>query len=53
MSARRCVLATSPDVVGVTGEYFEKDTVAKLNPEALDEAVVERLWNLSEEAVGL
>ena len=54
VGAKRVIyLATSPDVVGVTGEYFEKDTVAKLNPETLDEAVVERLWNLSEEAVGL
>ena len=46
-------LATSSEVAGVTGEYFDKDRIAASNPKALDEQTAERLWQLSQQAVGL
>jgi NAD(P)-dependent dehydrogenase (short-subunit alcohol dehydrogenase family) len=45
-------LATSPEVEGITGKYFEKQTAIASSPASRDEAAARRLWQLSEELVG-
>jgi len=47
-------LATSPEVAGLSGGYYVKCRLAELQtrPEAVTDAVAERLWNVSEELVG-
>jgi retinol dehydrogenase-12 len=49
----RCSLhvATDPSLEGVSGRYFEKSREAPPARAALDEALQERLWALSEELV--
>jgi NAD(P)-dependent dehydrogenase (short-subunit alcohol dehydrogenase family) len=42
-------LATSPDVEGVTGKYFDKSREKKSIPESYDLAIAKRLWEVSEE----
>jgi NAD(P)-dependent dehydrogenase (short-subunit alcohol dehydrogenase family) len=42
-------LATSPQVEGVSGKYFDKKQVAKQNPAATDIAAQEKLWQISEQ----
>jgi NAD(P)-dependent dehydrogenase (short-subunit alcohol dehydrogenase family) len=46
-------LATSPEVKGVTGEYFHKKKPVHPSPQAQDDAVARRLWEVSEEFTGL
>jgi len=46
-------LATSPDVANVSGKYFEKKKPIKPNRAAEDDAIVERLWKVSEQLTGL
>ncbi len=46
-------LATSPEVEGVSGEYFVKCKVARSSAESYDEAAAKRLWEVSDELVGL
>jgi len=46
-------LATSPDVEGVSGEYFIKCKVARSSAASYDEAAAKRLWEVSDELVGL
>ncbi len=46
-------LASSPDVAGVTGEYFVRSKKAKASAAALDDESARRLWEVSEELVGL
>jgi len=46
-------LATSPELDGVTGKYFEKLRAVDPAPLALDEALAKRLWDVSEKLVGL
>jgi NAD(P)-dependent dehydrogenase (short-subunit alcohol dehydrogenase family) len=46
-------LASSPDVEGVTGHYFEKRRRIEPNSIARDPAVARRLWELSESMTGL
>jgi NAD(P)-dependent dehydrogenase (short-subunit alcohol dehydrogenase family) len=46
-------LASAPEVEGVTGRYFEKCREARCSAEARDRAVARRLWEVSEELVGL
>jgi NAD(P)-dependent dehydrogenase (short-subunit alcohol dehydrogenase family) len=46
-------LASSPDVDGVTGQYFYKRAIAKTSSHGRDEAAAKRLWDVSEELVGL
>ena len=41
-------LATSPQVAGITGQYFANKKVARANRVAYDEEAQERLWQLSE-----
>jgi len=44
-------LASSPEVAGVTGQYFDNERVARPTPQALDDAAAARLWAISEEYV--
>ena len=44
-------LAMSPEVDGVTGEYFDGLRPARLKPHALDETAARRLWAASEDLV--
>ncbi|MEE9466110.1 MAG: SDR family oxidoreductase [Candidatus Neomarinimicrobiota bacterium] len=46
-------LATSPEVEGVTGKYFEKMKVRKSSAASYDTAVARRLWQVSAELTGL
>jgi NAD(P)-dependent dehydrogenase (short-subunit alcohol dehydrogenase family) len=46
-------LASSPEVEGVTGQYFYKRQLTKTSPYASDEAAQRRLWEISEQLVGL
>lgn len=45
-------LATSPEVAGVSGEYFENQKIAK-PASSFDPARTGELWNISERLVGL
>ena len=46
-------LASSPDVDGITGQYFYKGRVVKPSDAALDDAAAARLWNVSEQLTGV
>jgi retinol dehydrogenase-12 len=46
-------LATSPQVQGVTGKYFEDSQVVPADPAADDEATAQGLWRVSMEMTGL
>ncbi|MEO2214652.1 SDR family oxidoreductase [Paenibacillus amylolyticus] len=46
-------LATSPEVVGITGRYFYQQKEQQLKTHAVDDASAERFWTWSEEQVGL
>ncbi len=45
-------LATSADVTGITGRYFDDKKLRKPSPLAMDRGSQERLWTLSERFVG-
>ncbi len=45
-------LASSPEVVSVSGKYFAKKKVKKSSKESYDESVAKRLWRISEELTG-
>lgn len=45
-------LATSPEVEGVSGEYFVKSKATQAAKRAYDETVAKRLWEVSEEMTG-
>jgi retinol dehydrogenase 12 len=42
-------LASSPEVAGVTGQYFVKCRPARSSPQSHDRVAAERLWQVSEE----
>ena len=42
-------LASSPDVEGVTGRYFQRRHAARSSRASYDVAAQERLWQISEE----
>ena len=44
-------LATSPEVVRVTGKYFDNCTEVAAAAQALDQQLARQLWAWSEEAV--
>lgn len=46
-------LASSPDVANVSGEFFEKKKIEKSSPLSYDEALADRLWDVSTKLVGL
>ena len=46
-------LASSPDVAGVTGEYFKDENPRRPSRAAQDDESARRLWRLSAELTGL
>ena len=46
-------LASSPEVEGVSGQYFDKKKPIKSSQISYDTAVAQKLWQVSEEMVGL
>ncbi len=46
-------LATSPDLAGISGEYFDRTEQSRAKAQAYDPAARRRLWELSERWVGL
>ncbi len=46
-------LASSPDVEGITGKYFEKQQAVRSSPVSYDEAAARQLWQVSAELTGL
>jgi NAD(P)-dependent dehydrogenase (short-subunit alcohol dehydrogenase family) len=52
-AARVVQLATSPELEGVTGKYFEDGAPVLPAPLARDEALARRLWDTSARMVGL
>ncbi len=46
-------LATSPDLEGITGEYFNQTQVDRANIQAYDRQARKKLWQLSEELTKL
>ncbi len=46
-------LATSPEVAGVSGRYFDDRAEVPSSPASRDEALAEGLWRRSEELTGL
>lgn len=44
--------ATAPEMATVTGEYLHKRAPARTAPEARDELIARRLWNVSEDLTG-
>jgi NAD(P)-dependent dehydrogenase (short-subunit alcohol dehydrogenase family) len=46
-------LATSPDVAGVSGQYFTKRQAIRSSPASYDEAAQRRLWEASAQLTGL
>jgi hypothetical protein len=45
-------VATSPDLDGVSGRYFDQVTESEAEPQAYDPEARRRLWELSEELCG-
>jgi NAD(P)-dependent dehydrogenase (short-subunit alcohol dehydrogenase family) len=52
-AATAVYLASSPEMGGVTGEYFQDERPARLSPVALDDDAARRLWEISERMTGL
>lgn len=46
-------LASSPEVEGMTGQYFVKKKAIRSNAESYNEDIAKRLWDISEEMVGI
>jgi NAD(P)-dependent dehydrogenase (short-subunit alcohol dehydrogenase family) len=46
-------LATSPEVAGVSGEYFVSGHPERLSPNALNEADARKLWDVSARIAGI
>jgi NAD(P)-dependent dehydrogenase (short-subunit alcohol dehydrogenase family) len=46
-------LATSPEIEGVSGKYFEQKRPRRSSHESYDEAAARRLWEVSERLTGL
>lgn len=46
-------LASSSDVEGVTGKYFDHYKPSRSSPESYDEAAQQRLWEISSQLTGL
>jgi retinol dehydrogenase 12 len=46
-------LATAPEMARITGQYFVKKRAVRSSPASYDQAVAQRLWQLSETMVGL
>ncbi len=48
---RILMVALSPKYADVSGQYFNEDAIRQPNEEALDDAAVERLWEVSQAAI--
>lgn len=46
-------VATSPEVEGVTSKYFDDKRAVRSSPESYDEAIAQRLWQVSEQLTNL
>ena len=46
-------LASSPEVEGITGQYFVNKKIAQSCPESHDRELAKRLWDVSEKLAGL
>jgi hypothetical protein len=46
-------LAASPEVAGVSGRYFDRCTVQRASAAAYDDAVAQRLWDVSLRLAGV
>jgi retinol dehydrogenase 14 len=51
-AATAIYLASSPEVEGISGKYFIKCKEAKSSPESYNEAIRQRLWEVSAELTG-
>jgi len=51
-AATQVYLATNPALANVSGQYFADCNVAKPRPDANDEAMAKKLWEVSEKIVG-
>lgn len=47
-AATQCYLAVHPNVEGVSGEYFADSNVSKSSSKGRDDALAEKLWEVSE-----
>jgi hypothetical protein len=52
-AATSVYLASSPEVEGVTGKYFERKRARRSSRESYDEAAARRLWEISERMTAL
>jgi len=52
-AATSVYLASSPEVAGISGQYFTNGRAVKSAPQSYDRAAAERLWTISEELTGL
>ncbi|HEY8432244.1 MAG TPA: SDR family oxidoreductase [Sandaracinaceae bacterium] len=50
-AATQCYVATHPSLDGVSGEYFADCNIARSSPYGRDEALGERLWEVTERIV--
>ena len=50
-AATSCLLAAHPSVAGVTGRYYSDCQEASCSANAMDDALAERLWEVSEQLV--
>jgi retinol dehydrogenase 14 len=52
-AATTVYLAASPEVAGVSGQFFANRQAVRSSPRSYDRALAERLWRVSEELTGL
>jgi NAD(P)-dependent dehydrogenase (short-subunit alcohol dehydrogenase family) len=52
-AATSILLASSPELEGITGRYFTNSRQKRSSPRSRDEAVAARLWQVSADLVGL
>ena len=52
-AATSCYLAARPELEGATGKYFSDCAVSEPSRRANDEALAERLWDVSARLTGL
>ena len=50
-AATQCYVATHPSLASVSGEYFADCNIEKASRHARNEAMAERLWQVTEEIV--
>ena len=50
-AATQCYVATHPSLAGVTGEYFSDCNITKPSRHARNEAMAEKLWDVTEAIV--